>query len=764
MNTITTTRTAIRIRGAVQGVGFRPFVYRLATELGLNGWVTNDTSGVNIEVEGPGERVERFAELLNARKPSLAAIHSMDQKILKPVGYKKFEIRESSSVEDKTALVLPDIATCDDCLDEINSPTERRFNYPFTNCTNCGPRYTIIEGLPYDRKTTAMKNFGMCSSCGKEYKQPSDRRFHAQPIACPKCGPKVFLTDAKGKVFSRESKSVEESAERIREGRIVALKGLGGFLLVCDARNTDAVKRLRQKKYREEKPLAVMYPDIKSVKEDCEVNQLEEETMLSPRHPIVLLKRKENFSLAKNVAPNNPYLGVMLPYTPLHHILMKILGFPIVATSGNKTDDPIAIDNEEALKRLGGIADFFLLHDRPILRRVDDSVVRVMENRLSILRRARGYAPLPIVIDKQSKKNILALGGHLKNTISFSKGNNIFVSQHIGDLETREAIGSFREVIDSLGRLYDFSPHAVAVDMHPNYESTKFGEELASRKGVDVVRVQHHHAHVASCMCENRIDDTVMGVAWDGTGYGTDGQAWGSEFLIADYKGFERFAHFIPFQLPGGEAAIRKVSHSALGALYTTFGDDIFSEKFNSIPALKAFNDKEIRLLTDCMKTKLNSPMVYGMGRLFDAVSSILGVRQSCSFEGQAAMQLEFEGMGVKTKGVYRYKIGSKKPAVVDWRPMVSDIVHDYILGTDRSVISYKFHQTLARIIFDVADLSGIRKVVLSGGVFQNALLNSLVRKEFEGKKFRIYEHSDIPTNDGGISVGQVAVAIEQSR
>jgi hydrogenase maturation protein HypF len=759
-------RFSVRVRGAVQGVGFRPFVYRLANKLSLRGWVVNNPSGVEIEIEGPVGKLESFLENLRDEKPRMALIQSLEHTVLEPTGYHGFEIRESSEDEEKTVLVLPDIGTCGECLEEVSGDEERRFRYPFTNCTNCGPRYTIIEKLPYDRPSTTMKSFAMCPDCKREYETPEDRRFHAQPIACPVCGPRIFLTHKDGERISDTEGALEETIQHIMNGKIVAMKGLGGFLLLCDARSGEAVGRLRTKKYREEKPFALMYPDIGIIKADCEVHPFEEELLKAPQHPIVLLRKKEEMRIAENVAPSNPYLGVMLPYSPLHHLLLNDLDFPVVATSGNKTDDPIAIDNEEALQRLGSIADYFLMHDRPILRRVDDSVVRVIDDRMMILRRARGYAPLPVHWQNPKSLSVLAFGGHLKNTVSFSKGDNIFSSQHIGDLETYEAIESFKEGLSSLEDLYEFEPDMIASDLHPRYISSKVAQEMALEKGLEIERVQHHHAHVASCMCENDLKGTVLGVSWDGVGYGTDAEAWGSEFLIADFKGFERHAHFMPFPLPGGEAKVRDVSHSALGMLYTVFKDDICSQAFKKLPSLKSFEDEELDVLANCMKSGFNSPMVYGIGRVFDAISSIIGIRQRCSFEAQAAMELEFAGsMTVKSPGSsYPYSMQSEKPIVVDWRPMVRAIVEDHLDNVDRSMISLRFHQTLAGIILDIAQGAGHEDVVLTGGVFQNALLTSLARKSLEGNKFNVHAHSLIPPNDGGISVGQVAVALERNR
>jgi hydrogenase maturation protein HypF len=759
-------REHIRVKGAVQGVGFRPFIYRLARGLGLNGWVLNDASGVEIEVEGSEPKITKFIERIHAKKPPMARIESLEHRVLRPVGYAGFEIRKSTTQFERTVQVVPDIATCGDCLAEMCTEGERRYHYPFTNCTNCGPRYTIIERLPYDRASTTMSKFTMCPDCRREYDDPDDRRFHAQPIACPVCGPKVTLTDARGRKVAEQDLALVEAARKIEEGLILAMKGLGGFLLVCDARNLATVKRLRAKKYREEKPFAVMFPTLEMIRGNCEVTPEEQDLLLSPQSPIVLLRKKGKAGVAENVAPSNPFLGVMLPYAPLHHLLMEEIGIPVVATSGNKTDDPIAIDNEEALQRLGGVADFFLVHDRPILRRVDDSVVRVVGGVPMMLRRARGYAPLPVPFANPRGKHVLALGGHLKNTIGLSQGNNIFISQHVGDLETYEALQSFNEILSSLKGLYEFKPDTVAVDLHPNYISTKTGEDMCKRGSPGLERVQHHHAHIASCMCDNGIDGPVLGVSWDGVGYGTDGVAWGSEFLVSTFKDFDRIAHFLPFRLVGGDQASRRPSRAALGALYETYGDEMLSGRLKGVPTVSEFDEKELGALRDCLKTGFNAPLVCGMGRLFDAVASVTGIRQECSFEGQAAMELEFEGYG-ETSGsrtmAYEYDIGSGKPAVIDWRPMMRGIVSDHVDRVKRSTISLKFHQTLANVIREIADNADMKRIVLSGGVFQNTLLASLVSRAFEGSKMKVYMHKDLPPNDGGISVGQVAIALARS-
>lgn len=759
---------SISVRGAIQGVGFRPFVYNLANRMHLNGYVKNTPSGVEIEVEGDDLSISRFIRMLETHRPPLAVIDSITYQEKPLRGFTRFEISESDEGSEVFTLVLPDIATCKECIDEVFTRGERRFNYPFTNCTNCGPRFTIIEKLPYDRRNTTMRGFRMCTLCRKEYLDPEDRRFHAQPIACPRCGPRVWLTDNKGMKLASDDESLSRTIQHIQNGMIVAVKGLGGFLLLCDARNETAVSTLRKRKYREEKPFAVMYPSLKMVKSDCEVSPAEAKTLLSPQSPIVLLRKRRRPSVAENVAPLNPYLGVMLPYTPLYHILLRRLNTPVVATSGNMTDDPIAIDNDEAITRLGGIADYFLMHNRPIIRRVDDSVVRVFHGRLMILRRARGYAPLPLPVKNPGKGSILALGGHLKNTIAFTKKDRVFISQHIGDLETREAILSFREVIDSLPGLYRFIPDLIAVDLHPRYTSTLIGEELQKKWNKDLFHVQHHHAHIASCMLENGIDTSVLGVAWDGVGYGTDGYAWGSEFLISDYTEFERVAHILSFPLPGGEKCVRVISRSGLGMLYTLLGDEILETKWRFLPVVQGYSEREITLLVNSMRSGLNSPMVYGMGRLFDGISSILGVRQSCSFEAQGAMELEFLAAETyqRVSGVppYEYEITGEKPMVLDWRPMLSQILDDMKTGVKRGRISLRVHATLVRMIYEIAGRCRIRELVLSGGVFQNTLLLGLIMKDPQAKMFKIYTHSRIPPNDGCISAGQCAIALARKR
>jgi hydrogenase maturation protein HypF len=742
-------RVRLVIRGAVQGVGFRPFVYRLATELGLNGWVLNSAQGVFIEVEGKRDLLRQFARRIESDKPPRAFIQSLEQSVLDPIGYTTFEIRHSEESGEKSALILPDIATCADCLRELFDPTDRRYLYPFINCTNCGPRYSIIESLPYDRPNTTMRAFPMCSRCQEEYEDPLDRRFHAQPNACPECGPHLELWDEKGVRLAKHHEALLRATEAIREGWIVAVKGLGGFHLVVDARNDNAVRRLRERKRREEKPFALMYPSLERVKAHCEVNEVEERVLRSPESPIVLLRRKEPEAVAPAVAPNNPYLGILLPYTPLHHLLMRELGFPIVATSGNLSDEPICTDEQEALHRLSGIADLFLVHNRPIARHVDDSVVRVLMGRELVLRRARGYAPLPVPV-KEPLPPLLAVGAHLKNTVALSVDRQVFLSQHIGDLETPQALDAFRRVIADVRGLWEHQPQAVACDMHPDYLSTR----AAYQMGLPVTTVQHHVAHILSCMAENELEPPVLGVSWDGTGYGMDGTIWGGEFLIVREGDWERFAHLRPFRLPGGDRAIREPRRSALGVLHELFGDGAWHL------IEKAFPESEYRVLRQMLRRGINVPLTSSAGRLFDAVAALVGLRQVVNFEGQAAMELEFLTHEVRTDETYPFSLAEGgSPCVLDWSPTVLAVLQEVRHGTSPSLIATRFHNTLVEMIVAIAHAAGLERVALSGGCFQNAYLTERAVHRLTEEGFRPYWHQRVPPNDGGIALGQVVGA-----
>jgi len=757
-------RLKLVIHGVVQGVGFRPFVYRLATQLNLFGWVLNSAQGVFIEVEGDVETLREFLLRVERERPRISSIQSLEPAWLDAVGYTEFTIRESKEEGRKTALVLPDIATCSECLQDIFDPDNRRHLYPFTNCTNCGPRFTILESLPYDRQNTSMKRFTMCPDCQREYEDPANRRFHAQPNACPVCGPKVELWDRTGKPQNANLYALLEAVEEIRNGRIVAVKGLGGFHLFADARNEDAVGRLRERKHREEKPFALMYSSLAQIKQDCILSELEERLLCSPESPIVLLKRHNNGSLdrseitlarlAGNVAPSNPYLGIMLPYTPLHHILMRELRTPVVATSGNLSDEPICIDEEEALRRLGSIADLFLMHNRPIVRHVDDSIVRIVMGRELVLRRARGYAPLPVTIQQPPRTATIAVGAHLKNTVAVSNGPNIIISQHIGDLETSESLNAFERATRDLAELYELKNPEIVCDMHPDYLSSKY----AHGKSSHVTEVQHHYAHIAACMAENQINGPVLGISWDGTGYGLDGSVWGGEFLVTNEDSFERKGTFIQFRLPGGDTAVKEPRRCALGMLHDIFGDNLFSLK--GIPTLQSFTNKELRIIGQMLVTGLNSPKTSSVGRLFDAVASIAGLRQIVTFEGQAAMDLEFLTSDVRMDDAYLMDVASSadgmKTFTVSWKPMVLQVLEDMKQSVDVRLISTKFHNALVKVVVRAAELVGIERVVLSGGCFQNVYLleHSVVNLLKAG--FRPYWHQRVPPNDGGIALGQI--------
>jgi hydrogenase maturation protein HypF len=749
-------RAKVVVRGVVQGVGFRPFVYRLATQLKLSGWVLNAAQGVFIEVEGAPDGLQSFLLRLEKEKPPLAVIQSLEFSLLDAAGYDGFDIRYSQQNGQKSVLILPDVAVCADCLRDIFDSEDRRYRYPFTNCTNCGPRFTIIEALPYDRAHTSMKRFSMCRACDREYHDPSDRRFHAQPNGCPRCGPRLELWDPKGIPLEKEAEALLSAIDFVRDGQILALKGIGGFQLIVDARNPDAVRRLRARKRREEKPFALLYPCLELVREDCDVSRLEARLLQGPEAPIVLLNRKGGKSLlAPAVAPASPSLGVMLPYSPLHHLLMKDLGFPVVATSGNLSNEPICIDEHEALQRLEGVADYFLVHNRPIVRHMDDSVARVICDGEMVLRRARGYAPLPIHM-KSALPCVLAVGAHMKNSVALSVGNEIFISQHIGDLETREAFSAFRETAADLPRLYEAEASIIACDLHPDYLSTK----QASRMRAPALKVQHHYAHVLACMAENELEGSVLGVAWDGTGYGTDGTIWGGEFLLTDEESFQRVAHFRRFRLPGGDAAVKEPRRAALGVLYEIWSDKVISDR--RLAPIATFSDSELAVIAQMLAKGINSPLTSSAGRLFDAVSSILGLRQQITFEGQAAMELEY-AIQPDIDEVYPFEIVEGSPSIVDWGPIIPEILIDLQKGNSVGIIAAKFHNTLTEIIVAVAGRVGEPRVLLTGGCFQNRTLIEQAVRRLSDAGFQPYWHQRVPPNDGGIALGQVVAAARSS-
>jgi hydrogenase maturation protein HypF len=749
-------RAKITVHGAVQGVGFRPFVYRLATELRLCGSVLNSSQGVFIEVEGPLDLVQLFLARLEKEKPPLAIIQSLESSFLDVAGYEGFEIRYSDHTGPKTALILPDIAICADCLREIFDPANRRYRYPFTNCTNCGPRFSIIEELPYDRPNTSMRRFKQCPECETEYHDPLNRRFHAQPNACSKCGPHLELWDKSRNVLASEDVALVKAVELITQGKIVALKGIGGFQLICTAREDEVVIQLRQRKRREGKPFAVMYPALEQVGRDCVVSGLEERLLRSPESPIVLLMRQYGESaIAPTVAPGSRTLGVMLPYTPLHQLLMRELGFPVVATSGNLANEPICIDEIEALDRLKDIADYFLVHDRPIVRHVDDSIARIVCNREMVLRRARGYAPLPVRM-REPLPSVLAVGAHLKNTVALNVGRDVFISQHIGDLETTMALAAFHRTVADLPKLYDTQPELVACDLHPDYISTKYA--IGTHRTVE--RVQHHWAHVLACMAENELDSPVLGVSWDGTGYGTDGTIWGGEFLVPDEDSFQRVAYFRQFRLPGGEMAVKEPRRTALAILFEIWGQDGLEDE--GLAPVAQFSKTERGLIRQMLAKGISAPVTSSAGRLFDAVASLLGIRQVVTFEGQAAMELE-SVIGSEVTEVYPFKLSNAVPQIVDWAPMISEILIDLQRGISPGVISAKFHNTLADTVVEVARQVVTPKIVLTGGCFQNRYLLEQAVQRLSQAGFKPYWHQRVPPNDGGIALGQIAAAARVS-
>ena len=741
----------VTIRGAVQGVGFRPFVYRLATELGLAGWVSNSPRGVGIEIEGTRARAETFLARLGAEKPRHSSIQELETEWLESKEQRGFEIRDSATGGETTALVLPDLAMCADCRREIFDSTDRRHRYPFTNCTHCGPRFSLIEALPYDRANTTMRTFTMCAPCQAEYDDPRDRRFHAQPNACPACGPHLEFWDAAGKCVETHDTALRAAGDAIRRGVIVAVKGLGGFHLIVAAHDERAVRRLRERKHREEKPFALMAPSLAPVREDCETSPLEERLLCSPEAPIVLLRRRRESRIPTAIAPGNPWLGVMLPSTPLHHLLMAELGFPVVATSGNRSDEPICTDEHEAVQRLAGIADAFLVHNRPIVRPVDDSIVRVMAGRELVLRRARGFAPLPISV-KTDGPTTLAVGAHLKNTVALAVGRQVFLSQHIGDLETAPALAAFHRAAADLPMLYSVRPEIIAADAHPDYLSTQF----ARRAGTRVVPVQHHHAHVLSCMADNELEAPVLGVCWDGSGYGADGTIWGGEFLRVSADGFERVAHLRPFRLPGGEQAMREPRRAALGLLYECLGDAAFARA--ELPTIAAFTESELRLLRQMLTRGVNSPPTTSMGRLFDVVASLLGLRQVSSFEGQAAMEVEFAADAVVTDAAYPLDLSD---GALDWAPMLHALLRDLAEEAPTATIAAKFHHALVEGLVAVARQNGEERIALTGGCFQNKLLTERAVRRLREEGFQPCWHRHVPPNDGGIALGQVMAAAQ---
>jgi hydrogenase maturation protein HypF len=753
-------RLRLDASGAVQGVGFRPFVYRLARELELAGWVANDPRGACMEVEGDAAAVERFLDRLPAELPPVACLHDLQWRTLEPLGDTEFRIVESEAAGARSAVVLPDLATCSACLAEVLDPADRRHGYPFTNCTDCGPRYSIIRTLPYDRPGTTMAGFRMCEACAREYADPLDRRFHAQPNACPACGPRLALLGRAGGPLAWDGEALTLAAHALQLGRVVAAKGLGGFHLLVDAQSDAAVSLLRERKRRPHKPFALMVRDLEQARALCEVDAAAEALLTSAAAPIVLLPRRPDAGVAAGVAPENPALGLMLAATPLHHLLLCATGHPLVATSGNLSEEPICTDEQEALSRLDGIADLFLVHDRPIERALDDSVAWVVAGAPRLVRRARGYAPLP-VRSAHPLPQILGVGAHLKSTLALSAGRQLFVSQHLGDLEAPETQDAFERAAADLLRLYEAAPAAVAHDLHPDYASTRWAlESAAVPREVPRIPVQHHHAHLAACLLENGSPGPALGVVWDGTGYGTDGTIWGGEFLAGDAAGYERVASLHPFRLPGGDAAAREPRRVALSLLRSALGERALENA--GLAPVAASEAVERRLIGSMLDRGVRSPWTSSMGRLFDGVAATLALRQTSSFEGEAAMALEFAADPAE-RGAYEIPLiepaAPGDPARLDWRPMLREMLEERGRGTTVGVISGRFHNALVRALVALAIRAGLERVALTGGSFQNRLLTERASEALSRAGFQVLLHRQVPPNDGGISLGQVAIA-----
>jgi len=752
-------RIRIRYQGTVQGVGFRPHIYRLARAYNLSGWVNNDSSGVVVEVEGEPEGIEWFLKASVDQAPVLARIKSVEQSKISPNGEKEFVIRESERNDVVSTQVSSDACTCEDCLKELFSAEDRRYLYPFINCTNCGPRFTIIERIPYDRPYTTMKVFKMCKECEAEYHNPLNRRFHAQPNACSVCGPRLFLLDREGKEVSGDA--VKKSVELLKQGKIIAVKSLGGYQLACSALNEEAVRELRTRKIREDKPFALMAESLDAISVYAEISEKEKEVLLSPERPIVLLKKKPSPTLAESVAPRQKNYGFMLPYTPLHHLLLKESGMVLVMTSGNLSDEPIAFIDDEAMARLRGIADYFLTHNRLIYIRCDDSVVRVFEQRLYPVRRARGYAPRPLEALFPEKGSLLAVGAQLKNTFALTRFGQVILSHHIGDLDNLETFKAFEQGIEHLKKIFEITPEMVVYDLHPDYLSTQFALSLDLPK----LGVQHHFAHIAGVMAEHNLNERVIGVSMDGTGYGADGAIWGGEFLVADYDGFERMAHLEYIPMPGGEKAIKQAWRMAVVWLDKIYGTKLWAL---GLKFLEKIDEKDGELILEASRKGINSPLSSSMGRLFDAVSALSNVCLIANYEGQPAIELEMVGDEGESRAYEFHYLEKDDKIIIKPEPVIEQIVKDLRETQPMEQISAKFQNGVSKLVVwvceRVREKTGINEVALSGGVFQNFWLLGRITEWLREKNFKVYVHHQVPTNDGGIALGQAIIGLRRMK
>ena len=761
-------RRAITVEGTVQGVGFRPFVYSLAFQLGLGGYVKNQAGQVLIEVEGESTTLDRFLAELEACPPPLSRIEKVAWEPRPAEHESGFRIESSDASATGSIFISPDVATCDACLAEFFDPSDRRYNYPFLNCTHCGPRLTIIEGAPYDRSRTTMARFPMCPACRAEYDEPRNRRFHAQPTACATCGPRLILQSADG-VRIETSDPLSEFAKALATGKIGAVKGLGGYHLVCDATNKDAVTELRRRKHRDERPFALMVTGIDGAEQFCQIDGAERSLLLSPRRPIVLLRKRvaSTIRIAEAVAPGNPYFGVMLPYTPVHHLLLRVVGrLPLVMTSGNRSDEPIAYLDHQAVSALGSIADFFLSHDRPIHVRCDDSVTRIVDGHESPIRRSRGYAPEPVRLPITCPFPMLAVGGQLKGVFALGRDRQAILSHHMGDLDHWEAYRAFVRDIGLYEELFEVRPQAIVHDLHPDYASTNYARQRAASEGLPLVAVQHHHAHMASCMAEHGLVESVIGVSLDGTGFGTDGAIWGGEFLVGDYRQFRRAAHLRYVGMPGADKAIHEPWRMAVAHLRDA---DCSLGLLGSRISAAA-----LRTVQTMLDRGFNTPSTSSAGRLFDAIAAIVGLRDRVSFEGQGAQQLEWMATDAASCGWYPYEVASDEANstgwppdqsvdVIDTRPLIRAVAADVERGVDVRRIARQFHSTIVEMIVStcstIREKTEIGAVVLSGGVLMNALIATEAAHGLLKKGIRVYKHRAVPPNDGGLALGQLAVA-----
>ncbi len=738
----------IQIEGMVQGVGFRPFVVRLAQQFALYGWVKNTALGVSIAIEGEAPSQRSFIHALQTQLPPIASISHFNviQRALE--NFTAFDIHPSVHDTHLSLFSLPDIATCRDCVDDIFNPNSRYYRYPFTSCCHCGSRYSITSRQPFDRQNTSMAEFILCKHCQHEYESIDNRRFHAQTMGCHECGVQLAFSTSQGDVLAQRNNALEQAITQLRAGKIIALKGTGGYQLLVDATNQVAVERLRERKKRVMKPFAIMVKNMAIVRTLCAINDIEKEALTSYAAPIVLLKSHHPNGLAPAVSPQLSTLGVMLPYSPLHHLLLNDIDFPLVVTSGNRQSEPICIDDAQAYKHLEGIADYFLTHNRPILRALDDSVVRLINQKITVLRRARGFAPLPIklpIFNDKKNANALAVGGHLKNTVALSQGNDVLLSQHLGDLDTHETQIHVSSTMNELQTFYGISPKRIMHDAHIDYASS----QLIAQRPLEKYAVQHHYAHALSCMAENGLRPPVLGIVWDGSGLGLDNTLWGGEFLRVHEKGFSRFAHFRTFPLIGGHKAIKEPRRAALGLLVELYGKSAFER--TDLP----FSTHEKALMQLAVTNQLNCPRTSSAGRLFDAISSLLGLCHINDYEGQGAMQLEDCAILTENTDCYEFKIEQKIPIVIDWEPMIEQILYD-IAHRSQSYIATVLHNTLATICINIAQIENKKTVVLSGGCFQNARLAQQVFEQLQTAGFEVYSHSQVPPNDGGLALGQI--------